>query len=276
MTAIGVWGYAPAPEDPLRRVFWVVPLAVALVLLAMLGIGRLLRAGAGHEPAPLPPVQVRIYELPGVPGPVPAPEIRGQVGARPAPVPRAPIPAAPPRRERRARTRAPLPHRRGPRLHAVAGLRVPASAAPDRSESVPAPPPRRQIDWTHLSQQIDAAVASAVTEAEFPRVRDPNSLVARYYLASVLRKLERVGEMTYLGTMVGEASVVIVIGPNGDLDALQLWNSSGNAQLDEYAQRIVRLSAPFGPFPESLERETMQLKLTVRMLFEGFREVEAR
>lgn len=152
---------------------------------------------------------------------------------------------------------------------------MPASAIPDRAEPVPAPPPRPQINWAHLSEQINSAVASAVAKAEFPRVRDPNSRVARCYLASVPGKLERVGETTYLGTMVGEASVVIVIGANGGLDALRLWNSSSNAQLDEYAQRIVRLSAPFGPFPESLERETMQLKLTVRTLFEGFREVEA-
>ncbi len=269
MSAAGTWGYELPPDDPARRAVWVLPLAVALVLLAMLGLGRVLRVAAQRVQPPPPPVQAEIYELPAVKGPVPAPEVRQQAPA-PAAAPAAHAARTQPEARRRARVRLPAAAVPATKVH---GRAVPKEAT--RAAPGPAAAPRG-IDWSHLGQQVDSAVASTVRESEFQRVRDPKSLVARYYLASVLRKLERVGEMSYLGSMVGEVTVLIVIGPDGALDGLQVWSSSGNPRLDDYAQRIVRMSAPFAPFSGSLERQTMQLKLTVNMMFEGYRELEAR
>nr|MDA8107471.1 hypothetical protein [Betaproteobacteria bacterium] len=76
------WGYGLPPDDPARRAYWVVPLAALLVLLAMLGLGELLSAGTPRAPAPPPPVQAEIYELPAVKGPLPAP---GRQHAAPTP-----------------------------------------------------------------------------------------------------------------------------------------------------------------------------------------------
>ena len=269
MSVAVAWGYELPPDDPARRAIWVLPLAVALVLLAMLGLGRVLRVAAQRVPPPPPPVQAEIYELPAVKGPVPAPKVRQQAPASAA-TPAAH--AARPRPEAPRRVRVMLPAAAAPETK-VHGSAVPKAASRAAPETAASPP---GIDWSRLGQQVDSAVASTVRESEFQRVRDPKSLVARYYLASVLRKLERVGEMSYLGTMVGEVTVLIVIGPDGALDNLLVWRSSGNPRLDDYAQRIVRMSAPFAPFSGSLERQTMQLKLTVNMMFEGYREVEAQ
>jgi len=263
VSAAGTWGYELPPDDPARRAIWVLPLAVVLVLLAMLGLGRVLRVAAQRVLLPPPPVQAEIYELPAVKGPVPAPKVRQQAPAAHAARPR-------PEARRRVRVRLPAAAAAETKVHGSAVPKAASRAAPETAAS-PA-----GIDWSHLGQQVDSAVASSVRESEFQRVRDPKSLVARYYLASVLRKLERVGEMSYLGTMVGEVTVLIVIGPDGAVNNLVVWRSSGNSQLDDYAQRIVRMSAPFAPFSGSLERQTMQLKLTVNMMFEGYREVEAQ
>nr|MDA8108335.1 TonB family protein [Betaproteobacteria bacterium] len=163
-----------------------------------------------------------------------------------------------------------------PKAPAAPARRAHGSSPAHRAVSAPAPQPEHRLDLSRLGQDVDSAIASTLRESEYQRVRDPHSMVARYYLASVMRKLERVGEMSYTGTMVGEVTVFLVIGPDGALDSLQVWRSSGNSALDDYAQRIVRMSAPFAPFSDRLERQTMQLKLTVNMLFEGYRDVDVR
>jgi protein TonB len=285
----GTWGYELPPDDPARRVYWVLPLAVLLVLLAMLGLTRLMKSTTERPPPPPPPVRAEFYELPGITGPKPQPGREHPVAkpapraplAPPAPAAVPPKPAAPP---------APVVHapaKRAPRAHPRERQRAaapversrgqePVEAAPRAAPEAAAPAPPRQIDWGHINEDVKSAVASTLADADFQRVRNPDSLVAKYYLAEVLRKLEHVGEMSYLGTMVGEVTVIFVIGPDGEVDNLAIWQSSGNPELDDYAKRIVRMSAPFARFSDTLERESMQLKLKVDMVFEGFREVEAR
>lgn len=299
------WGFYAPPDDPARRVLWVLPLAVALVLLAMFGVGRLLRLATRRPRAPAP-VEARIYELPAQKGSRPAPGAHRSAPARaqraaPAPphaaaaAPRHPAAPAPSARiaATPARPKAPTTAQLAvprPRTHrrSTHRLRVPparvreprrraaARTAPPRPVPPPAAaPPVPKLDLGRLGQQIDEAVASTLSDSQFANVHDPHTLVAHYYLAAVLRKLHRVGEMTYLGDQVGQSAVLIVIGAEGELDALQLYSSSGDPKLDDYALRIVHLAAPFPPFPVALERRTQQLKLLVQMNFEGYREVQA-
>lgn len=292
------WGYYSPPDDPARRIVWVLPLAVALVLLAMTGLGRFLRLTATPRRAPLPPVQAQIYELPAHPGvirpravhPHPHP---ASVPSHASPAPRrlvarpTPQPAVP--KQVRARPTAHVhlpttPLLKLPTTRLRKPRRVPVAKAvqgpPSVARAVPLHPEKRApalpaLDLGQLGEQIASAAASTLSDSEYQQVRDPHTLVAHYYLAAVLRKLHRVGEMTYLGTRIGENVVMLIIGPEGELDSLQLYSSSGDQKLDDYALRIVRLSAPFPAFPASLERQTQRLKLVVRMDFEGYREVDA-
>ena len=135
--------------------------------------------------------------------------------------------------------------------------------------------PPQHLSWAQLNAQVNDAVAATVDRPAMDRIRDPNSLVAHYYLASVLSKLERVGQLTYQASMVGQAAVAIVIGPEGELLDLQLTGPSGQPRIDDYAQQIVRMSVPFAPFPADLERETTRLRIVVHMDFQGYREVNA-
>jgi TonB family protein len=93
---------------------------------------------------------------------------------------------------------------------------------------------------------------------------------------TVLRALQRTGDMSYPGQLTGETLVRTLIGSKGDLVALRLVNSSGSDELDRAAEQIVRQTAPFPPFPAELEVQTSSRKLIVNMRFEGSKDLVPR
>jgi protein TonB len=127
-----------------------------------------------------------------------------------------------------------------------------------------------------LNEQMHEAAAAVVGRSELPQVHDPDTLIARYYLASVLRKLKRIGDMNYSYDEVGACQVHLVIGANGELLSYRLLGSSGNPVLDRVADRIVHMSAPFAPFPADMQSQTDRINLQITMQFEGYRNMYAR
>ena len=55
---------------------------------------------------------------------------------------------------------------------------------------------------------------------------------------------------------------LIVIRADGSLERAEISRSSGKKVLDEAALRIVRLAAPFAPFPPDIARDTDILSIT--------------
>lgn len=129
------------------------------------------------------------------------------------------------------------------------------------------------MNWSKLNQQINAAVAATVNRSELPQIHDPHTMIARYYLATVLRKLQRIGDMNYPGNLVGITRIMVVIGRHGELIGYKLLDSSGNVALDRVSDNIVHMSAPFAPFPAKMSKETSRVKLTITMRFEGYRDL---
>jgi protein TonB len=82
--------------------------------------------------------------------------------------------------------------------------------------------------------------------------------------------VEKVGNDHYpeaaRGRIYGTVVVTVVIDRNGGLVQSIIERSSGSAVLDGAAQRIVKLSAPFAPFPPDM-RDTDQIELTRSMVF---------
>lgn len=82
--------------------------------------------------------------------------------------------------------------------------------------------------------------------------------------------VEKVGNEHYpeaaRGKIYGTVVVTVVIDRNGDLVQSIIERSSGSTVLDSAAQRIVKLSAPFAPFPPDM-RDTDQIELTRSMVF---------
>lgn len=80
-----------------------------------------------------------------------------------------------------------------------------------------------------------------------------------FYIAAWARKVEQIGEMNFpevartLGLSAGPV-LDVAIRADGSLQEVRLVRSSGNAELDRAAQRIVRLGAPYAPFSASLRQ----------------------
>ena len=115
---------------------------------------------------------------------------------------------------------------------------------------------------------------SPAYEASFqgkPRVRRIDSASAQrtadtYYLQSWRRKVEAIGRLNYPDearqrNIRGDLSVLVTIRPDGSLQAAKILRSSGHQILDDAALRIVRLAAPYPPFPVEMRRSTDLLEI---------------
>jgi periplasmic protein TonB len=281
MSAQFIWGRSP-PDDPVRRLVWVVPLACLLVSLFILGLGRWLNGSVSR--ATRPPADVRIYELPPAKGSLAA------LHSGKSPQPPASTVTRQPTKASRAKahqsTASPLTKPRAsvhlpPDMRSQ--LRLPqkdtAAHALHRSsplDSLGRGLPSRPLNLARLNEQMHEVVAAVANRSELPQIHDPDTLIARYYLASVLRKLKRIGDMNYSYDEVGECQVHLVIGANGELLGYRLLASSGNPVLDRVADRIVHTSAPFAPFPADMKKQTDSINLQVTMEFDGYRNMYAR
>ncbi|MEE4660607.1 MAG: TonB family protein [Halieaceae bacterium] len=107
--------------------------------------------------------------------------------------------------------------------------------------------------------------------AERPRVKRLTSLSARAaedaaYLHNWRSKVEAVGNRYYPTAssrygIYGDLRLLVAIRYDGQIDNIEVLSSSGHAVLDEAAIRIVRLAAPFEPFPASLRETTDRLEI---------------
>ena len=107
--------------------------------------------------------------------------------------------------------------------------------------------------------------------AKRPRVKRLTSLSTAassdaFYLNSWRRKIESVGNLNYpeqarRDRIYGSLRLLVSILPDGSLKEVELLESSGHPVLDDAAIRIVRLAAPFAPFPDELRETTDVLEI---------------
>jgi len=108
-------------------------------------------------------------------------------------------------------------------------------------------------------------------DANRPRIRRLTSVSARktsdaYYLNAWTRKVVSVGNLNYPGearrrNLYGELRLLVSITPDGALHEVSVLESSGHKVLDDAAMRIVRLAAPFAPFPDEMRKSTDVLEI---------------
>ena len=83
--------------------------------------------------------------------------------------------------------------------------------------------------------------------------------------------VERIGNEHYpaeaRGRIYGALRMTVVIGADGRLVSAVVDESSGSAVLDRAARHIVKLSAPFPPFPPEIARDTDILEITRTWMF---------
>ena len=87
------------------------------------------------------------------------------------------------------------------------------------------------------------------------------------YIDNWRLKIERIGNLNYpeeARTRRIYASLQMTVGikRDGEVESIELNRSSGHKFLDRAAERIVRLSAPFEPFPAAIRADTDILYIT--------------
>jgi protein TonB len=207
-------------------------------------------------------------ERPSVPLPAP---LVGPEAVIPAAAP--PAPPTPPVPERTAPERAVL-------TQAEAVQKAPADVA-ERKEPRPAPKPRqerppepkpapslsadllvaRSLEMASLNAEIDRKL-KAYAERPVRKFINARTREFKYaaYMDAWRAKVERVGNLNYPDEarrqkLSGSLLLDVSLNPDGTVNDLQLRRSSGHKLLDDAAIRIVRLAAPFPPFPKDIEQE---------------------
>jgi len=94
------------------------------------------------------------------------------------------------------------------------------------------------------------------------------------YLDSWRRKIERVGTMNFPDVarrqkLSGTPVIEVTIGADGGLLQSVLRRSSGHAEIDEAAMRILKLAAPFDPFPAELTVKHDEIRIAYEWQFLG-------
>ncbi|MDH5378072.1 MAG: energy transducer TonB, partial [Gammaproteobacteria bacterium] len=86
------------------------------------------------------------------------------------------------------------------------------------------------------------------------------------------RKVEQVGKFNFpdLARRLGNSVTLeldVLINSDGTVRDIQILRSSGYQLLDTSAKRIVRLGAPYAPFPEAIQKYTDVLHITYQWRF---------
>jgi protein TonB len=127
---------------------------------------------------------------------------------------------------------------------------------------------QRSLEIASLEARLDS---QRQIYAKRPRVKRLTSLSTAasadaYYLNSWRRKIEKIGNVNYPSAarrdkLYGSLRLLVAILPDGNLKEVVLLESSGHAVLDDAAINIVRLAAPFAPFPDDLRGSTDVLEI---------------
>ena len=160
----------------------------------------------------------------------------------------------------------------GARTDSAAGTseRVPSGASEPRPDNGgAAESPRRNLDYAATVRHVaglDAqspGVQTRVRRVVEQRTETPED---DWYLQAWRRKVERIGQLNYpdqarARKLYGSLRLLVAIEPDGHLRDVRVLDSSGHRVLDDAAVRIVRLAAPYAPFPPAMRRQTDVLEI---------------
>lgn len=91
-----------------------------------------------------------------------------------------------------------------------------------------------------------------------------HQFIAAQYQKDWESKVERIGNMNYPEVAAkknfsGQLTMEVGVRADGSIDRITITRSSGHPALDEAAKNIVKMSAPFAPFPTDLLKEVKVL-----------------
>ena len=134
-------------------------------------------------------------------------------------------------------------------------------------------PPWRNLDYAATVRQIadldvENPVGNPGAQTRVRRIIEERTQTPEddWYLESWRRKVERIGKLNYPEQarerkLYGSLRLLVAIEPDGSLRDVRVIDSSGHKVLDEAAVRIVRLAAPYAPFPPGMRKQTDVLEI---------------
>ena len=138
---------------------------------------------------------------------------------------------------------------------------------------------RPKPDMTQLLSSTRQEIARLTAEldrnseyaSQLPRHKAINASTREYryaaYLEAWRKKVERVGNLNYPDEakrkkLYGDLLLHVSLRADGSVQQIRVVRSSGHKILDDAAVRIVRLAAPFAPFPAEIRKEVDILDIT--------------
>ena len=125
-----------------------------------------------------------------------------------------------------------------------------------------------QLEIDRLTAELDRRALSA---SKRDRRKQVNASTQEYryaaYLETWRRKVERIGNLNYpdearRNKLYGNLLMHVAVRVDGSVERIRIVRSSGHKILDDAAVRIVRMSAPFAPFPANIREEVDVLDIT--------------
>ncbi len=132
-------------------------------------------------------------------------------------------------------------------------------------------PHLKEQNYETLLHEI-ASLEARISEEEnasanAPRIRRLTSVSAKSmaeaaYLNTWREKVERIGNANFPDAgLFGDLRLLVVLREDGTLADIRVIASSGHQPLDAAAERIVRLAAPYQPFPVEMRKKYDQLEI---------------
>lgn len=208
--------------------------------------------------------------------------------------PSTPLPPQPTRRDGdalvEAKRRTPEPVR--DQKQVITRDKAPAkvATAPKKVEQPVAQPEPPQVSGLDL---LDSAAAVARLEAQIdrdlqelakrPRKKFIGARAQEYRFAQYVedwrQKVERVGTLNYpeaaRGKLYGSLLLSVSIRADGAVEKVGVLRSSGHKVLDDAAVRIVKMAAPYAPFPPDIRKDYEIIEITRTWKFERSDRVRA-
>ena len=157
---------------------------------------------------------------------------------------------------------------------------APAEEQAPVSEEVPLPEDQSLANNTNYQEllreiaSLEARIAdNKQASAREPRVKRLTSVSAKSaaeaaYLNMWREKVERIGNANFpSGGRFGKLRLLVILQSDGALKSVRILEPSGIDALDEAALRIVRLAAPYQPFPVEMRKKCDRLEIIRTWVF---------
>lgn len=126
----------------------------------------------------------------------------------------------------------------------------------------------RSLEIASLEARLDAQQQAYARRPRVTRVTASSTLQSSnaWYVRNWVDKITRVGNSNYprearTQGIYGDLRLLVSLHKDGTVKKVSILESSGSSVLDDAAIRIIRLAAPFAPFPDDMREKTDELEI---------------